>query len=85
LAGISTPAVKRFKALDPPASVRRPFEEYVQAQQEVHKYDVQALRAARSEHSGEYLAARERRDNGQRERHELAREIGLKTCSASPG
>ena len=85
LVGISTPAVKRFTALNPPSSVRRPYEEYVQAQQRVHKYDVQALRAARAEHTSEYLAARERRDNGQRERYELAREIGLKTCSASPG
>ncbi len=85
LVGISTPAVKRFDALDPPASVRDSYEKYVRAQRQVHKYDVQALRAARAEHSGEYLAARERRDNGQLERYELAREIGLKTCSASPG
>jgi hypothetical protein len=85
LVGISTPAVKRFAALDPPPGVRQAYEQYVQAQQRVHRYDVQALRAARAGHSGEYLAARERRDNGQRERYELAREIGLKTCSASPG
>jgi protein kinase-like protein len=85
LVAISTPAVKRFEALDPPASVRRPYEQYVAAQRRVHEYDVQALRAARAEHSGEYLAARERRDNGQQERYELAREIGLKVCSASPG
>jgi hypothetical protein len=85
LVGVSTPAVKRFEALDPPAGVRDSYEKYVRAQQQVHKYDVQALRAARAEHSGEYLAARERRDNGQLERYELAREIGLKTCSASPG
>jgi hypothetical protein len=85
LVGISTPAVRRFEALDPPASVRDSYEGYVRAQQQVHRYDVQALRAARAEHSGEYLAARERRDNGQSERYELAREIGLKTCSASPG
>ncbi len=85
LVGISTPAVKRFTALNPPPSVRRSYEKYVQAQQRVHRYDVQALLAARSEHTSEYLAARERRDNGQRERYELAREIGLKTCSPSPG
>jgi serine/threonine protein kinase len=84
LVGISTAAVKRFEALVPPASVRRPYGEYVQAQQRVHRYDVQALRAARAEHAGEYLAARERRDNEQRERYESARRIGLKTCSASP-
>ncbi len=85
LVAISGPAVRRFEDLDPPASVRRPYEQYVAAQQRVHEYDVQALRAARAEHRGEYLAARERRDNGQQERYDLAREIGLKTCSASPG
>jgi Protein kinase domain len=85
LVGISTPAVKRFATLDPPPGVRQAYDEYVQAQRRVHGYDVQALNAARAEHTGEYLAARERRDNGQRERYELAREIGLKTCSASPG
>jgi Protein kinase domain len=85
LVGISAPAVERFKALVPPASVHRAYEEYVAAQERVHKYDVQALGAASAEHTGEYLAARERRDNEQRERYELAREIGLKTCSTSPG
>jgi len=85
LVAISSPAVKRFEGLDPPPSVRRSYERYVAAQQRVRKYDAQALRAARAEHSSEYLAARERRDNGQGERYELAREIGLKTCSSSPG
>jgi hypothetical protein len=85
LVGISTPAVERFMALVPPKSLRRPYEEYVQAQRRVHGYDVQARRAARAGHTAEYLAARERRDNGQAQRYELAREIGLKTCSASPG
>jgi hypothetical protein len=85
LVAISAPAVRRFEDLDPPSSVRRPYEQYVAAQQRVHEYDVQALRAAHAEHDSEYLAARERRDNGQQERYELAQEIGLKTCSASPG
>ncbi|HSR94854.1 MAG TPA: serine/threonine-protein kinase [Solirubrobacterales bacterium] len=85
LVGISAPAVKRFKALDPPPGVNQPFERYVQAQQRVHRYDVQALRAARAEHTGEYLAARERRDDEQRERYDLARKVGLETCSANPG
>jgi Protein kinase domain len=85
LVAISSPAVKRFEGLDPPPSVRRSYERYVEAQRRVRRYDAQALRAARAEHGSEYLAARERRDNGQRERFELAREIGLKTCSASPG
>jgi hypothetical protein len=85
LVAISSPAVKRFEGLDPPPSVRHSYKQYVEAQRRVHKYDVQALRAAHSEHASEYLAARERRDNGQRERYGLAREIGLKTCSSSPG
>jgi hypothetical protein len=85
LVGISTPAVERFMALVPPKSLRHLYEEYVQAQRRVHGYDVQALRAARAEHAGEYLAARERRDNGQAERYEIARKLGLKTCSASRG
>jgi hypothetical protein len=85
LVDISASAVKRFEALDPPPGVRRPYEEYVQTQRRVHRYDVQALRAARAEHSGEYLAARERRDNEQPERYGLARKVGLETCSASRG
>jgi Protein kinase domain len=85
LVGISTPAVKQFKALVPPASLEKTWKKYVSAQQEVHAYDVEALRAARAAHSAEYLAAREGRDNGQLERYELAREIGLKTCSLSRG
>jgi hypothetical protein len=84
LVAISSPAVERFAALDPPPSVRRSYEQYVEAQQRVRKYDVQALHAARAEHSSEYLAARERRDNEARERYDLARKVGLKTCSANP-
>jgi hypothetical protein len=41
--------------------------------------------AARAGHAGEYLAARERRDNEEPQRYRLAREIGLKRCSLSPG
>jgi serine/threonine protein kinase len=84
LVGISTPAVKRFKALNPPSSLEKSWGAYVHAQQEVHGYDVEALRAARAEHAGEYLAARERRDNSALERHKMAREIGLEVCSPRP-
>ena len=84
LVGISTPAVKRFRALTPPPSLEGPYKEYVQAQQRVNAYDVQALRAAEDEDESAYLAARERRDEEQRERYELARQIGFEACSASP-
>ncbi len=85
LVAISSPALKRFRALEPPPSVRRPYERYVQAQKRVHEYDLEALRASRNEHTGEYLAARERRDNEARERYDLARKIGFRICSANPG
>jgi hypothetical protein len=85
LVDISAPAVKRFEALDPPAGSSEVYGEYVQAQRRVHAYDVQALRAARAGHEGEYLAARERRDNGQGRRYDLARQVGFETCSANPG
>jgi Protein kinase domain len=84
LVAISTPGVKGLEALEAPAGVREPYGEYVRAQQRVHMYDVQALRAANAGHTSEYLFARERRDNGARQRYELAREIGLKTCSPNP-
>jgi serine/threonine-protein kinase len=84
LVGISTPAVKRFRALDPPAGVRTAYEKYVRAQQRVHTYDVEALEAAKRGDTTAYLQARQDRDEEQPERYELAREIGLETCSASP-
>jgi hypothetical protein len=83
LSGISTGAVKKFNALDPPATARKSFDEYVKAQERVKVYDQQALRAAEAGDTTEYLAARERRDNEAEERHELARAVGLRKCSAS--
>jgi hypothetical protein len=85
LTGISTRAVRRFRALAPPAGLRRDYERYVSAQERVKSYDRQALRAAEAGDAGAYLAARERRDREQAERHELARAVGLKTCSARSG
>ena len=48
------------------------------------RYDRQALEAAEAEDATAYLAARERRDAGQLERYELARQVGLKKCSLKP-
>ena len=39
LTEISSRAVSRFNALDPPAAVRKPFAEYVEAQERVKAYD----------------------------------------------
>jgi Protein kinase domain len=83
LTGISTRAVHRFNALDPPAAMRKPFEEYVKAQERVKDYDRQALRAAKAGETAVYLAARERRDNEAEERYDLARAVGLEECSTN--
>jgi Protein kinase domain len=85
LTDISTRAVRRFHSLTPPPSVRVPFREYVEAQGRVKAYDRQALEAAEAGDAGAYLAARAKRDEEGGERHDLAREIGLQTCSANPG
>jgi serine/threonine protein kinase len=84
LTGISTRAVRRFNSLTPPASVRGPYREYVQAQERVKAYDRQALNAAEAGDTAAYLAARQRRDEEAGERYDLARAVGLEKCSASP-
>jgi len=87
LSGISRRGVERFHQLEPkaPPAVEPAFAKYVQAQERVMRYDRQALEAAEAEDANAYVAARERRDAEAGERYELAREIGLERCSASPG
>lgn len=86
LAGISRRGVERFRQLEPkaPPSVDPAFAKYVQAQERVMRYDRQALEAAEAEDANTYLAAHERRDAEAGERYDLAREVGLKQCSARP-
>jgi hypothetical protein len=74
-------AVREFKALVPPPALQKPFGEYVEARERVNKYDRQALAAAEADHVAAYLAARERRDNEEVERYDLARSAHLKECS----
>jgi hypothetical protein len=83
LAGISTRAVRRLKALTPPSNLRRPYLEYVEAQERVKAYDRRALEAAEAGDATAYLAARESRDAEAGERYELARAVGLKQCSTN--
>lgn len=83
LTEISTRAVRRFNALTPPAAVRKPFEEYVKAQERVKAYDQRALHAAEAGEPAAYLAARESRDNEAEERYDLARELKLQECSTN--
>jgi hypothetical protein len=83
LTEISTRGVRRFNSLNPPATVRMPFDEYVKAQERVKAYDHEALRAAEAGEPAAYLAARESRDNEAEERYDLARTIGLRECSTN--
>jgi serine/threonine-protein kinase len=85
LVGISTPAVRKFRALDPPQSAQAPYGKYVQAQARVKAYDRRALEAAKAEDAGAYVSARELRNNEQLLRHDLAQQLGLEVCSASTG
>jgi hypothetical protein len=82
LTGISTRAVRRLRSLTPPFALRGPYGRYVAAQERVKTYDRQALEAAEAGDADGYLAARGRRDAKQAERYDLAREVGLKKCSA---
>ena len=84
LVAISTRAVRRFNALTPAVGLRRPYREYARAQDRVKAYDRQALEAAQAGDAAAYAAAREKRDDEQRERYELARDLDLKQCSLSP-
>ena len=83
LAGISTIAVRKFNALRAPASIEKPFGEYVRAQERVKGYDREALEAAEAGDANAYLAAREHRNAEAGERYDLAREVGLTQCSTN--
>jgi hypothetical protein len=83
LVGISTPAVDRFRKLEPPAAMAANWGRYLAAQERVGDYDRAALRAAKAEDEGAYDAAREERDGEQAERYDLARALGLQKCSAT--
>jgi hypothetical protein len=83
LTEISTRAVRRFNGLNPPATLREPFDKYVKAQERVKAYDREALRAAEAGEPAAYLAARESRDNEAEERYDLARAVSLSECSTN--
>jgi hypothetical protein len=85
LVGISTPAIDRFRKLAPPPGMAASWGRYLAAQEQVGEYDREALRAAKAEDADAYRAAREKRDEGQTERYELARQLGLQMCSSNPG
>jgi Protein kinase domain len=81
LVGISTRAMGRLEALDPPSALAEKYGDYLRAQKRVRNYDRQALEAAKAEDSNAYLEARSKRDAEGPERERLAREIGFEVCS----
>ncbi|HET7122311.1 MAG TPA: serine/threonine-protein kinase [Solirubrobacterales bacterium] len=81
LVNISSRAVKRFQELKPSAALKDPYDAYVKAQEEVAKWDKDALKAAEREDLSAYLAAREERNNTAGEREELADAVGFEKCS----
>jgi hypothetical protein len=83
LVDISSNAVERFEALDPPAVLAADYDAYVASQRQVRNLDEDALQAAQSGDVAAYLAAREGRDATEDDRQELAEAIGFHVCSGS--
>jgi hypothetical protein len=83
LVGISSEAVQRFNKLHPPQAVEREYDAYVASQEQVAKWDGDALEAAQAGDEAAYLVAREERNNTEPERRQLAEAIGFQVCSGS--
>jgi serine/threonine protein kinase len=83
LVGISSLAVERFKRLKPPDSSKKRYDRYVKSQEEVAKWDRDALKAAEAGDLTAYLQAREDRDGSKEERRLLAEAVGFHVCSGS--
>ncbi|MBA3866660.1 MAG: serine/threonine protein kinase [Solirubrobacterales bacterium] len=83
LVEISSLATSQFKAQLPPASLEGAYDKYVAAQEEVAKWDREALKAAQAGDEAGYLAARAQRNETQEERRLLAEAVGFTECSGS--
>jgi hypothetical protein len=81
LVTISNRAISRFNDLVPPPGLKKQYEAYVTAQEEVGERDRDALQAAQAEDLTAYLEARESRDENQPKREQLADDVGFKVCS----
>jgi hypothetical protein len=83
LAGISSKAVRRFNELKPPPSLQEKYVAYVAAQEEVAKWDRDALKAAMAGDEAAERAAREDNFNSEDDRRAMAEAIGFHECSGS--
>ncbi|MEZ5078248.1 MAG: serine/threonine-protein kinase [Solirubrobacterales bacterium] len=83
LVNISTEAVREFNELVPPTKLSKEYRAYVAAQEEVKRWDQEALEAAEEGNATAYLRAREDRDFTAAQRTELAEAVGFELCSGS--
>jgi hypothetical protein len=84
LVRFATSRVRGLRELRPPPGLAEAYGKYVAAQKRVLATDKAALAAARDEDVAGVEAARAQRDAEDAERYDLAREIGLRECSANP-
>lgn len=84
LVPIAKRIVRELESLDPPPRLRSAYQAYLDAEKEVEKLEEDALKASIEDAGDDYYRARMTRDAGTFERHNLAKEIGLKRCSAQP-
>jgi hypothetical protein len=83
LAGISGKATRRFDELKPSPALKQSYDAYVKSQQQVARWDKEALKAAEKGDLPAYLEAREKRDATEEERKALAEAVGFHVCSGS--
>ncbi len=83
LVGISTRAIGEFRQLVPPRSKQDEYREYLDSQEDVARWDRDALSAARAGDEAAYLEARENRDETEDNRTRMAEAIGFRECSGS--
>ncbi len=67
----------------PPPILKAAYGKYVASQEDVARWDREALQAARGGDEGAYLTAREDRNETQEERRLLAEAVGFRECSGS--
>ncbi len=83
LVGISSRAVREFRKLNPPQAKQAAYGEFVDSQEDVARWDKDALRAAQAGDAAAYLQAREDRDETEDNRKRMAEAVGFKECAGS--
>jgi hypothetical protein len=79
----SSRMVDEFQSLVPPKSKADEYGAYLESQEEVARWDRDALAAAKAGDVSAYLEARNNRDDSEDNRTRMAEAIGFETCSGS--